>query len=417
MQSVTFNSATALQIYQLFAGGGTKSHGATPGLVSFTIGDEDRWLVFAQNPLVTGDLGNVAADLATYAAPAFALVKGSLTGADLSPLSAAHHLKNLSLIGAWASFDLAGLTSLQQLNELGLFATSVDDGGLAYLASLTSLDSLDISQTSVNGSGISGLTGLERLKDLFALQTNFDDAGCANLSAVPSLRYLNLVDTAITDSGITNISTAIPTLLQLYVGRNNGITDACIPSLVNMGNLRDLAVSQTSITASGVLSTLALPELVYLDVQQLAVTNSVCQAISQNRTNWQVLAFANNLLTNAALMHFGNLTVLSRLTLHCPNINSAGIASLSSCVNLTDLDLSGCSLDNSALVHLYSLVNLTMLNVMNTGGQIDQAGIEALKAQLPGLTVVTDFSLTQSRPMGQRSFAHAVNENLSSGTK
>ena len=389
MQSISFNSTLPLTIFHVFAGGGGQPGGSTPGLVTFTIGDADSWLVYDDGALSASNIPTLVDDLNTYAAPALQLTRA---GADLAPLPGAVHLDTLALRGPWTSADLSGFPGLLQLEHLSLHETQVDDGGLTYIGTHHNLERLTLSSTLVNGSSLADLAGLTQLRELIIFKTAFSDGGCALLSNVPSVRMLNLLETAITDVGITNIRTAIPDILTLFIDRNAGVTDACIPDLVAMVNLSTLSLESTSITNAGIVSVLALPELIHLDVKNLSVDDPTCSEIVADRTNWQVLNFANTTMTNAALNGFSTQQALTVLGLRCSGVNSGGIASLSACTGLVDLDLSVCVLDDSALLHLYELSNLRSLNVVNTGGSITHAGIDALIAAIPGLKVESDFS-------------------------
>lgn len=389
MPSVTFGSTLDLLVFRLFSGGGAANEGSTSnGLVSFFLGDDETWFVFDSGGLAAADITTLAADLDTYAAPAVHIGKANLTGADLAPLAATPHLDRLVLGGAWTGADLAGLSTVQQLGDLGLSGTAVDDGGLPSLDACTALETLDLSRTPVTGTGLGGLSGLSQLRDLVLLESAFDDDGCASLGNLPSVRHLDLLGTRVTDLGVQSISASLPGLLFLSLDRNAGVTDASVPHLQSLHHLRELAIDQTGISNSGVTTLLSLPELIRLDTRGLAIDDATCQTVTASRDIWQVLAFENTAMTDAALSGFPALQDLTLLALRCGGVTSAGIAHLGACAGLVDLDLEGCSLDDSALTHLYPLANLEVLNVSNTGGAITQGGVDQLVAQIPGLEVI-----------------------------
>ncbi|MEM7069362.1 MAG: hypothetical protein AAF478_10810 [Pseudomonadota bacterium] len=392
MPSITFSSSLALTVFHTFAGGGGAVVGTTPGLVTFAIGDADSWFVYSGGGLSTEDIPILVDDLNTYGAPALQLSKSGLAGSDLGPLTGAAHLNDLILGGQWTSADMAGFTGMIQLDHLGLHETQVDDSGLASIGTHTNIEHLTLSRTLVNGSGTASLSGLSQLRELVLFQTAFSDNACALLSNVPSVRLLNLLDTNITDSGIANIAASIPNLLSLFVDRNSAVTDGSLGSLLSMANLNTLSLEGTSISNAGVTTLLGLSELIHLDTKNLPITDATCQTITADRANWQVLSFQNATMTNAALSNFHSQQSLTSLSLRCSGIDSAGISSLSACAGLVDLDLSGCILDDSALIHLASLSNLRILNVTETGGAITQAGIDVLVAAIPSLVVESDFS-------------------------
>ncbi len=88
------------------------------------------------------------------------------------------------------------------------------------------------------------------LEELSLAQTLITDAGLNHVAALFSLRKLNVAQTQATDNGVQYLS-SLPHLESLDLSGNLGITDAAIPFLEKLPQLREVFLDGTSVTAEG----------------------------------------------------------------------------------------------------------------------------------------------------------------------
>jgi hypothetical protein len=114
-------------------------------------------------------------------------------------------------------------------------------------------------------------------------------------------------------------------------------------------------------------------------------------------------------ITGAGLAHLSTLINLTTLSLSGDGITDAGLAHLSTLENLTNLDLSFCyNVTGAGLDHLSALTNLTNLNLSDCH-RITDAGLDHLST----LTNLTDLNLTYSGNFTDAGLAHlSTLENL-----
>ena len=392
MPSIDFESSLKLMVFQNFADGGGQRVGTTPGSVSFSIGPNDSWTVYAPTLKSGAEMVILAEELDRFAVPKLQIVKATLSGSDLSALNRLAQLETLYLSGGWSDGDLLGLKGLVHIRELVLDANPVTDAALVHIGAMSGLKLLSLIQTRVTGTGLVHLSGLAGLDDLLLAMTPFNDRGCALLDQVPGLKSLQLPGTAISDTGVASIATKVRDLHALYLDRNAAVTNLSVPHLQSISQLQVLSLDRTGLNEGGVLALLALDRLTTLDVRRIALSDAVAQTIVSNRSSWQKLAFANATMTELALQSIDTLSGLNELALNCPGIGTRGLAPLSGLTRLVDLDLSRCRLDDAALRHLVGLTDLRNLNIADTGGAVSEAGIAALAAQLPKLKIWSDYS-------------------------
>jgi len=192
--------------------------------------------------------------------------------ADIGKLT---NLKALLLDHLWVGENLLDLAPLQNLEELYLAKTLIDDTSLAALKQHPRLKKLRISQTQITDAGLEQLTALTHLIDLDLSENSvISDAGMSHLSKMTTLTKLNLWRVALSDSGIQQLAGLVKMqwlnldntslsddglihlegmkdILFLHLGSTT-ITDAGLPQLAGLATLKDLKVTRTAVTAEGV---------------------------------------------------------------------------------------------------------------------------------------------------------------------
>ena len=146
-------------------------------------------------------------------------------------------------------FGLRQLRKLKALRGLGLRETKLSDAGLECLVDLASLEKLDIADTQVTDRGVRQIS--EHLRRLHFLRLNgcrISDGGACELGRMKLIEELGLGDTQVTDRGTVAIA-GLPNLRRLDLA-NCMITDAGAGNLLKVGRLEGLSMEGTSITDS-----------------------------------------------------------------------------------------------------------------------------------------------------------------------
>ena len=93
--------------------------------------------------------------------------------------------------------------------------------------------------------------GAEQIVDLNLAGTTLDDAGLRAIGALPSVTHLRLARNRLTDSALADLA-ALPSLEHLNLYGNAGVTDSGLAALASSTKLRELFVWQTAVSPAGV---------------------------------------------------------------------------------------------------------------------------------------------------------------------
>ncbi len=247
-------------------------------------------------------------------------------------------LRSLTVGGAVQDISLASLLqqpTLKRLQSLSLSYTAVSDAGLAAVTQLCSLKRLRlVGNHQINGNGLAHLAGLEDLQELSLMFCEgTTDVGFARAGVLGSLRELDISFTAISGSGLQGLIDW-PQLESLNLTGCLGVGDADL-----------LPISQMT------------------QLKRLNLTSCVG-------------------LTDAGMAHLSGMTRLTSLALGgCIHLTDEGIASLGSLRNLRSLFLQSCrGLSDVGLRHLQRLSKLRTLSLSRTN--VSASGV-GLMARLP----------------------------------
>ncbi len=128
------------------------------------------------------------------------------------------------------------------------YCTKINDAAVDFIGRCNRLNYLNLSHTKVSGQGVSRIPGhhMEQLLlsglDLHEIQPNL-------LASMPKLWNLELSNTGLTDTGVVSLSKHTQ-LRQLNVSENS-LSDACVPHLASIKTLSVLVISETNITKQG----------------------------------------------------------------------------------------------------------------------------------------------------------------------
>ncbi len=150
-----------------------------------------------------------------------------------------------------ADHDLDIFTRLgtNEIAHLKLGRTQVTDEGLAELASLQHLEYLELGHTTITGSGFAKVTftSLKKLSFRGCEQLTVD--GFQQIVKCQNLEKLDLVESNIDDPFLQEIA-KLPKLKTLWADHTR-LTNAGLPYLYGMTQLRSFTLKKTAVTREG----------------------------------------------------------------------------------------------------------------------------------------------------------------------
>ncbi len=211
-----------------------------------------------------------------------------------------------------------------------------------------------------------------RWKSLGLLRTSVDDDGLAEIvQRAPSLREISIDSERITDRGIEQLC-KLPQLVSLLLHHAPLVTDASMPAVGQLSQLRELYLQDTQLSDAGIEALLGLENVWSL---QLSGTN----------------------ITDAGVARLGQMKRVSILNLSMTGIRGHGLSGLHD-IERMNLYLEGCLVTDEGLrTYLASHRGIETLSLNAT--QITDESMPALAA-LPMLidlrlnhTAVTDAGI------------------------
>jgi uncharacterized protein (TIGR02996 family) len=173
--------------------------------------------------------------------------RGDLTPEQWEALATLSHVERLSL-----NYDQAGLgdglsyiATMHGLKELDLEYRSVGDIEVAQLAALTGLEALNLGRADVGDDGLMFLPSLKRLRALVLHHTKITDATLQRLVSLP-LTALDIGDTEVKEPLACVLR--FPRLQKVGLRRFAQITDANLPDLLGLPDLREVDLRLTRVT-------------------------------------------------------------------------------------------------------------------------------------------------------------------------
>ncbi|MDB5343352.1 MAG: F-box/LRR-repeat protein 13 [Schlesneria sp.] len=214
----------------------------------------------------------------TAAKIAFELdAEGQITAVTIGHKDAPINVSTLKLIGK--------IKTLKSIRSDAAF-DNVSTEELAAIGAIKSLETLSLDSCDFQGSDLKKLSTLPKLTKIDFVDSTLDDFGAKGLSTIKTLTVLRLNGNQISDGGLKAL-TNLKDLQELSVGKNredrlnlnsSTITDAGLPGLKALKQLKALNLSGSKITDAGLKS---LSNLKTLETLKLANTKATPEGIAK----------------------------------------------------------------------------------------------------------------------------------------
>lgn len=284
----------------------------------------------------------------------------SAADADLDTLRAFPQLRRLRLAGAGVTnAALPEILRLNELEELWLRSTQIDDEGAARLAQLPRLASLNIERA-----------------------VHLTDRAAEHFKKFPALIRLQLVDNNLSDAALEPMA-GLTRLVLLDLRRSPRISRDGLKLVGRLTNLRALRISGEAADDQLAETIAGLKKLESLTIEDAPITPAGLRRLSDLPLVELNLARCFSLDDDAAAT-IGRCASLRRLALRDLPIGPEGLKHLVRCRQLESLKLNAVLADDESLLALAKLP-LTTLEVRNT--VLSARGIAAV-AEIPALATL-----------------------------
>jgi len=275
------------------------------------------------------------------------------------------------------------LRQLTNLRHLSIGHAQVTDKGIAVVAQLTKLEDLDIGSTQVSDEGLKHLKTLRNLRQLSLPDTKVTDEGLARLKELASLERIALgLRGNVTDDGLRHLKD-LPNLKSLQLSTD--FTDAGLEHLATLTNLESLAILNCGgVTDEGVASLKGLTGLTSLSFMGIRLSDASMPCIGSLK-ELRSLHLESDAITDAGFAELSGLTKLERLEFWSLGITDNGLDALKGMNRLRSTTFARMRITDAGLQKLRECRTLERLTVLSC--DVTSTGVEDLKKALPGLRV------------------------------
>jgi hypothetical protein len=244
----------------------------------------------------------------------FCPVSARFSGKGWTTLQSLPHLEHICTPYGLTDAEMAGIATLQTVNEMEIVADRLTDAGLGSIAKLRNLQVLHLEGTPMmTDEGLKVLATLPRLRHL-RLSGPFTDQGLAHLATAPSIKALWLETPRATEEGLRHLA-QIGSLERLTVPWLDQITECGLTYLRTMPRLKALGVGDARSLDAGVVALASL-------------------------SNLEVLALKGSpALGDSALKSLPAMPKLRALEIYHSQITEQGLASLAACKGLESVQI------------------------------------------------------------------------------
>lgn len=245
---------------------------------------------------------------------------------------------------------------------------AITDADLKTLGSLDSgreqVVSLDITRSGITDGALQNLTKLPELSVLILTATSIDGRGLEALAGCPKLKRLKVSSVLkMTPQGWEALS-KISQLEFLDVSSTSSITDADVAKFTAMPHLRELNLSETTLTDE-VFKTLAKMEnleILHIEKDGL-IRGSGLQAYTKSKPALREIYANGTPLGNAGLRHIKSIHSLAFLDISGSSLTDTQFAELKGANNLVHLKIGFNFLSNAGMQTVLSLSKLKILDL------------------------------------------------------
>lgn len=252
--------------------------------------------------------------------------------------------------------DMKEIAAIGYLSSLGFENNKLKDEQFKFLSNMK-IESLALDAPTISGTGLNFLKN-SGIRATFLLNAKFSPAGFQALAQLPNLDYISIIGGTLSDSDMKYLS-QIPYLTGISIS-DVPVTDACLADLSKVKTLRRLSFANTRVRGKSIDQ---LPRITELTVEKGNLNDADLKSFSSLK-NLQLLSLLNN-----------------------QGITTNGIAAFGPLQELSSLDLSGTSIDDSAFKHLHSFPQLSSLGLSDT--RVTVKGTVDGLSQRPKITDVT----------------------------
>jgi hypothetical protein len=289
----------------------------------------------------------------------FCPVTGRFSGQGWQMLQTLPRLTHICTPYGLTDEEMAGIATLQTVDEMEIAADRLTDAGLASIAKLRNLQVLHLEGTPMmTDEGLRGLAALPKLRHL-RLSGPFTDRGLAYLAAAPSIKAMWLETPKATEDGLRELS-QIKTLERLTVPWLDLITHRSMVFLRGMPRLKALGVGDAMNSDAGVASLASL-------------------------SNLEVLALKGGpALTDNGLIPLSAMPKLRALEIYHSRITEQGLAHLYACKKLDSVQIkSSVPVSAQAVARLQTeLPNLRTADITQSEPSARPRSVRAARAAL-----------------------------------
>jgi hypothetical protein len=245
-----------------------------------------------------------------------------LTAAGLEHLSGLRQLESLHIhgtaLGGVSRTNVAGFPQLQTLTVEN--ATKLLDDTVIHLGPLPELRLAFFDQCSLGDRAVAHLATSPKLNNLHLAGSKVTDEGMSVLKGCPELGWLVLDKTAVTDKGIQALAGAPLTMLSLD---GTAVTDAVLPTLMQLPALEDISLSETRISGEGLAKLLQTRKLETATLQ--GVTLSPAGVAELAKASLIRLDLSRSNLTDSDLLLFAFNDNLGALHIMQTKVTAQGL--------------------------------------------------------------------------------------------
>lgn len=289
------------------------------------------------------------------------------------------HLKRLTLrrVSGLTDSGLGAVASLPELEVLALIEMRMSGSGLALVGKIGRLRSLDLrSCEGLVADDYRTLPALEQLAELKIGGSAVDDSVLESVTALRSLQSLLVEDAAVSADAVKRLAenrAFVGRIRSLAFTRCYGVTDDVLSLAIVLPRLETLSVRECPVSG-GFLTSIAetpphmLPKLQSLVVTRAFLSESAIGALPVFADSLRRLNLSGVMLTPQAMQSIGKLRELRSLSLAGCSLGNEAVEPLATLKKLNTLDLSGnLDITDQGVRTLDALLELEQLDTRDTG--------------------------------------------------